>query len=293
MPSQNTDALENLAAQLATDGSEPPPDTPPEDKRLTGDRNELSALMWVYRFGWLSSRMLAALVWPTASQSWALARRMLKRLLADKLLLVRALPQGGDIYLLSVKGARLLQETAGVPAKSGQALPTGDAVHRACGNWYLIAQVQAGCAVYTEHEIATGVAPFQLLNGKQSDGAVVHDGGRVILLEVENAYKNRARRQSIVDVATRHLGRDKQTLLGSDKGGQELYLERLAIVATNIDALRSVVGSFMEAHRMRIASESCLSCVEVGLLPVSPSLVPGEFVGRNLWWDVMHDVAPV
>ena len=125
MPSQNTDALENLAAQLATDGSEPPPDTPPEDKRLTGDRNELSALMWVYRFGWLSSRMLAALVWPTASQSWALARRMLKRLLADKLLLVRALPQGGDIYLLSVKGARLLQETAG--GAEGGCVPGGSA----------------------------------------------------------------------------------------------------------------------------------------------------------------------
>ena len=278
--------LQDLAAQLA--GGVLVPDIPHEDKRLTGERNAFEVLNWLHRFGWLTSRMMAALVWPTASQSWPLARRMLKTLLADKLILARALPQGGDVYLLSVKGARLLKETTGVGAHSGQALPTGDAIHRACGNWYLIAQVQAGLGIWTEHEIAAGRAPVQTLNGKQADGLVRHDGGQVTWLEIENSWKNRVRRQSVVDLATRHLGRDKLTQVGLDAPGEPLYLARLAVVATNMDALRSMAGSFQQAHRLLMASELALACVDVAVLPISPSLVPGEITTGNLWWNVMQ-----
>jgi hypothetical protein len=260
----------------------------PLDKRLTGERQTFEVLTWLHRFGWLTSRMIAALVWPTASQSWPLARRLLKKLLDDKLVLVRALPQGGDLYLLSVKGARLLADTTGAAAKSGQSLPTGDAIHRACGTWYLIAQVQAGLGIWTEHEIASGRAPLQTLNGKQADGLVLHEGGLVSWLEVENAWKNRARRQAVVDLATRHLGRDRLSQVASDAQGEPLYLARLAVVSTGIDALRSMASSFQEAHRLLIASESCLAEVDVSILPVSPSLVPGERTAGNLWWDVMN-----
>jgi hypothetical protein len=260
----------------------------PLDKRLTGERQAAEVLSWLHRFGWLTSRMIAALVWPTASQSWPLARRLLKKLLDDKLVLVRALPQGGDLYLLSVKGARLLADTTGAAAKSGQSLPTGDAIHRACGTWYLIAQVQAGLGIWTEHEIASARAPLQTLNGKQADGLVLHDGGQVTWLEVENAWKNRARRQAVVDLATRHLGRDRLSQVASDAQGEPLYLARLAVVSTGFDALRSIASSFQEAHRLLIASESCLADVDVAILPVSPSLVPGERTDGNLWWDVMN-----
>lgn len=259
-----------------------------EDNRLTGERLTFEVLTWLHRFGWLTSRMLAALVWPTASQSWPMARRKLKKLLADKLVLVRALPQGGDVYLLSVKGARLLQEATGAPAKSGQTLPTGNTIHRACGNWYLIAQVQAGLGVWTEHEIASGVAPVHTVNGKLFDGLVVHDGGLMTACEVENAWKNRSRRHAVVDVARRHLGKDGMTRIGVDAQGQELYLARLAVVAASTDALRSMAASFQEAYRLQLASEMCLACVDVAIQPVSPSLVPGEVALGNLWWDVMQ-----
>lgn len=262
-----------------------------EDKRLTGERNVLEILTWLHRFSWLSSRMLAGLVWPTASQAWPLARRSLKKLLTDKLVLVRALPQGGDVYLLSIKGARLLQDATGAKAKGGQSLPTGNAIHRACGNWHLITQVQAGLAIWTEHEIASGIAPVHTVNGKLFDGLVVHAGGMLTACEVENSWKNRARRQSCVEVATRHLGREALTRMGVDASGQELYLARLAVVATSVDSLRSMASSFQEAHRLRIASESCLSQVDVVVLPVSPSLVPGETISGNLWWDVMQPYA--
>jgi hypothetical protein len=283
--SSTPDVDNAAAAQLRADlvGNTDAPEPVPADKRLTGERQTQALLVWLHRFGWLTSRMVAALVFPSASQSWPLARRLLKKMLADKLVLVRALPQGGDVYLLSVKGARLLKDATGANAQSGQALPTGDAIHRACGNWFLIAQVQAGLGIWTEHEIAAGRAPVQTLNGKQADGLVLHDDGQVTWLEIENAWKNRARRETVVSLATRHLGKDQLTEVGPG-----LHLARLAVVATGVDALRSMAGSFQEAHRLLIASELTLACVDVAVLPISPSLVPGERADGNLWWDVMQ-----
>ncbi len=267
------------------------PEPLPEDKRLTGERHAQALLMWIHRFGWLSSRMVAALIFPTASQSWPLARRLLKKLLGDKLILVRALPQGGDVYLLSVKGARLLNEAMGAKATSGQGQTITSPLHRACGNWHLISQVQAGLHIFTEHEIASGRAPFRTLNGKQFDGLVIHDGGLITAIEIENSWKNRSRRQAVCDIATHHLGRDTMTRLGVDASGNELHLARMTIVATSMDALRSMAATFQESYRNRTASESCLASVDVCVLPVSPSLVPGESVAGNLWWTVMQPLS--
>lgn len=303
LPKTNTESRVLYGSPQSGDPEQPKPSSPlqyemqgnldtlepsPEDKRLTGEKNVMAVLSAVWRFGWLSSRMIAALVWPTASQSWPMARRTLKKMLADKLLLVRALPQGGDVYLLSVKGARLLQDATGLPAKGGQSLPTGNAIHRACGNWHLIAQVQAGLGIYTEHEIASGRAPVHAVNGKVFDGLVVHDGGLITACEIENAWKNRSRRQAVVDVATRHLGRDTMTRLGNDPTGQELYLAKLAVVCTTVDALRSMASSFQESYRMRIATETCLAAVDVSVLSVSPGLVPSEPTTGNMWWDIIQ-----
>lgn len=285
-----TPAFEMLRADLV--GNIDTPDAVPQDKRLTGERQTQAVLLWLHRFGWLTSRMVAALVFPTASQSWPLARRLLKKLLADKLILVRALPQGGDVYLLSVKGARLLKESTGFAASSGQSLAIGNAQHRACGTWFLIGQLQAGQDIFTEHEIASGRAPIQTLNGKMPDALVVHDGGLVTWVEVENSWKNRARRQSVVDLATRHLGRDKLTQVGKDANGSDLYLARLAVVATGPDSLRCMAATFQESYRLQIASATCLGDVDVAVLPVSASLVCGEITTGNLWWDVVQPHEP-
>jgi hypothetical protein len=285
-PGVDTAASALLRADLV--GQLDTPETVPQDKRLTGEHQTQALLLWLHRFGWLSSRMVAALVFPSASQSWPLARRLLKKMLTDKLILARPLPQGGDVYLLSVKGARLLNETTGASATSGQSQVTGNAIHRACGNWFLIAQVQAGLDIWTEHEIASGRAPIQTLNGKMPDALVVHECGLLTWVEVENAWKNRTRRQSVVDLAMRHLGRDVLTEVGKDATGSKLYLARLAVVATGTDSLRSMAATFQESHRLQIVSEACLASVDVAVLPVSASLVPGETVTGNLWWDVIQ-----
>jgi hypothetical protein len=292
-PADATEAPTSALLRADLIGNVDAPEPVPADKRLTGEKHIQTTLMWLHRFSWLTSRMLAALTFSTASQSWPLARRLLKKMLADKLILVRPLPQGGDAYLLSAKGARLLNETTGVNASSGQNLAIANAQHRACGNWYLISQLQAGLEVFTEHEIASGRAPFQTVNGKQFDAAVVHaledNGTRLVsVCEIEHASKNRQRRQAICDSATRHLGRNTLTRLGTDATGADLYLARLVIVATGVDSLRSMVATFLEAHRLLIASEACLASVDVAVLPVSPSLVAGEITTGNLWWDVVR-----
>lgn len=105
------------------------------DKRLVGEQNTLAILTFLHRFGWLTSRMISTLVWPTAKQAPAMARRTMKALADQKLVIKRALSEGGDCYTLSATGAKWLSEKEGVAAKSGASLQLGNPVHRACSNW--------------------------------------------------------------------------------------------------------------------------------------------------------------
>jgi hypothetical protein len=47
-------------------------------------QNELNTLYWLYRFGGLLTRQVAALVWPGASQGVRMAQRTLRRLAVQK-----------------------------------------------------------------------------------------------------------------------------------------------------------------------------------------------------------------
>ena len=139
-----------------------------------------------------------------------------------------------------------------------------------------IAQVPAGLGIYTEHETASGRAPVQTVNGKVRDGLVVHDGGQVRWLGIENSWKNRTRRQAIVDLATRHLGRDKLTQVGGDGTGDILYLTHVVVVATGRDALRSMAGTFAKAHRLLIASEAAWAMLTSSSCRFPPVLYRGK-----------------
>jgi len=252
------------------------------DKRIVGEMNRLKICRYVFRFGWLTSRMVAALVFEHASQAWPLARRTLKAMLDDGILIKRPIPQCGvDAYLLSAKGARFLREQDGVDASSGQSLVLGNPIHRACSNWYLINALRQKLEVFTEHEIASDRSPVRVLDGKQSDGILLGQG-EAIWLECENAFKNVQSRQSIVSHCAKYLDQDTMTMLAPD-----YPLRQMTIVATNIDAMRHIAASFHQAYRNESIREAQLQMVNVCLLPVSQSLVPGEPVHGNLWFDVM------
>jgi hypothetical protein len=253
----------------------------PLDKRVIGERNRTDTLTWLARFGWLTSRMIAALVWPDAAQSQAMARRVLKALADDKLVTARAMSKG-SVYVLSAKGARLLSEQTGIEAEGGNALAMGNPVHRACSNWYLIRAVQQGRAIVTEHEIAAERGPCRVLRGKQADGLVIADGGACVWLECENSAKSRPERHKTVALVQECIGGERQAELAPG-----LWLARLAVVATNEQAMRWMAASFLDAQRTGQLTDSQVAEVDVCLLPISESLVPGDAIDGNMWWDVL------
>ena len=165
---------------------------------------------------------------------------------------------------------------------SGNTLALGNPVHRACSNWYLIRAVQQGLGIVTEHEIASERGPCRVLKGKQADGLVIADDGACIWLECEHSAKSRPERHKTVALVQECIGGERQTEIAPG-----LWLARLAVVATNEQALRWMAASFLDAHRSGLLRDSQVAEVEACLLPISESLVPGDAVNGNLWWDVL------
>lgn len=267
-----------LPNKADTDG----PDVTRLDKRIVQERNRTAVLHWLFRFGWLTSRMVAALTWHEAAQPLTMARRTLKSLADDKFIITRAMTKGGAAYLLSAKGARLLEEQTGIESRSGNSLAIGNPIHRAASNWFLIQALHRGLDIVTEHEIATERGPCRLLRGKQPDGLVIADAGACIWLECEHSQKSRAERQKTVFLVEDCIGGETHVELATG-----LWLARVAIVATNEAALRSMAASFQEAHRQGRLRDSQVADVDVCLLPISESLVPGEPIEGNLWWHIL------
>lgn len=241
------------------------------DKRLVGEQNTLATLTYLNRFGWLTSRMTAALVWPAAAQAQAMARRTLKTLTDQKSVIKRALPEGGDCYVLSAAGARWLSEQADITAKSGSALKLGNPVHRACSNWYLISRLLAGDVVWTEYEIQSGRAPLVSVAGKTPDGLVETPFG-LVWVEVENTWKNRSERAKVVGFCRRCL------LPGSQMAelAPNVHLFRVAIVSATGEALRSMTQSLADAHASGDLSDTQAGDIELAHLPLDKSLVAGS-----------------
>ena len=252
------------------------------DKRIIGAEHDSGALLALHKFGWLTVKMLAALQWSQATQGEALARRTLRRLLDTKLVLKRE--AGGNVlWLLSAAGARTLREQFDLDASSGQTLKLAQVMHRACANWYAISKVTEGFTVWTEFEIQTGRAPWGKLDGKTAD--VVYDSGQGIVVgEIENAFKNRARRSDIERICRLHLSHEGG-LMTPLAGGH--HLARMAIVSTNEAALRMMQQTFVEALDAGHLRDAHCANVEFTLLPITPSLDVGPGWTRQLWADIL------
>lgn len=251
------------------------------DKRIIGEQNKLAILVNLHRFGWMTGRMLAALIWPTANQAAAMARRTTKVLVDEKLVLRRALPDGGECFALSAAGARRLIVEAGINAVSGKPLPLGNPVHRACANWYAIRQMLNGHkVVWTEHEIQCGRAPLVSIDGKTPDVMLETEFG-LVWVEVENAWKSKAERIKILNFSIANLatGEEKKKLV------PDTYLFRVHIVGTNPDSLRAMWRTYDEAFKRKLINETQASNIEFALLPVDKSLIAGEEKSGNLLYD--------
>lgn len=259
-----------------------------QDKKLKGEQNKLSVLKFLARFGWLTAPMLAALVWPTSAQGQAMARRTLAGMLDAKLVLKRSLTEGLDCFTLSAAGARMLTEQTGIKACSGASLLLGNAVHRACGTWYLIEKINLGLTVWTEHEIQCGHAPLHSVGGKVADGLVATEFG-LLWIEVENAWKNRRERSKVVRFSTQHLPQDSLQDMQEIAPGQ--YLFRVVIVGTTPESLRAIARSYIDAYEAQELSESQAADVELVYQPLTPRLTPAQPpVTGSLWYDALQAV---
>lgn len=252
-----------------------------EDKRIVGERRRAALLNYLHRFSWLTGRMIAELLWPESQYAQAMARRLIRSMLEDQLILRRELPGTGvDCFTLSAAGAKLLSSTTGLTARSGASIPLGNVIHRACSNWYLISHINQGTPVWAEHEVQSGRCPVKMVDSKVPDGLVETPFG-LLWLEVENAWKARQSRSRIKTFCVSHLSRNTQLSLLAP----ELHLLRVVIVGTSTSAIDAVVRTLAEAHAEGELSDSQAGEVDLVLLPVDKSLNPGSMVVENLFWD--------
>lgn len=254
------------------------------DNKLKGEQNRLAILTNLHRFGWLTSTMLAALVWPTSSQGMAMTRRMLRTLLDAKLILKRPFGGGPECITLSAAGARLLAEQCGIKATSGASLQLGNVLHRACSNWYVIGQMTQGLTAWTEHEIQTGHAPLHSVAGKVPD-ALIETGYGLIWVEVENAWKNRREREKVLHFCTQHLSATASIPMAELAPGH--YLFRVVVVSTTSEALRAIVRTCKEAHEAGVFTEHQAADVELVHLSINSNLSAGASVSGSLWYDAL------
>jgi hypothetical protein len=173
------------------------------DTRQIAASNETAILIYLYRFGWLKTRQIAALVWPESAEGggYSMAQRTLRRLKLARKVIAQIAPDGATIYALGRGGAQLLRETTEIV----EAKTTRDCMrylsaydHRALANDLAISWIAQGKTAWTEHEVQTGRAPIRVLRGKipdllldWSEKTVAADDEVVLAwVEVENAWKS-------------------------------------------------------------------------------------------------------
>jgi hypothetical protein len=190
------------------------------DGMEVAERNEQTVLHWLARFGWLTSRQVARLVWPHASQAHRMAQRTLARLTARGDVLRRELPNGhGIAYVIGERGVRRLDGTdaENTPFRGGRAQKFHAPIHRAICNDYALdflayASTRTSAlehAVYTEMEIQRGLAPAPelLYEGRlHVPDLLLQEGDLYTWVETEHTPKKKRRLDDLVAFADHMLG---------------------------------------------------------------------------------------
>lgn len=180
------------------------------DGRTRAVENEIRVLRAIHRFGWLTARNLAALLWqpwskappqapslrPTEVKASGLrmAQRTLVRLVLYGQVLRAPAPGGNVIYALAEAGARRLLGM-GVPAATGKDLirrfSSAHFQHRHIANVIAIRALVDGYRVSTEREIAQDkwMGGAEGIAGKKPD-VLARAGKQMWWIEVEKSRKN-------------------------------------------------------------------------------------------------------
>lgn len=189
------------------------------------ERNEQSIIHWLARFGWLTNRQIARLVWPDAHQGLRMAQRTLARLVTRGDVIERELPKNhGTAYVLGERGVRRLTgiDAKNVPIRGGRDLKFQAPLHRAICNDFAIdflayartTNPALQHAVYTELEIQRRKAPAPELlhNGRlHVPDLLLQEGDLYTWVETEHTPKKKRLLDDLVDFADHMLGSGSNT----------------------------------------------------------------------------------
>lgn len=163
-------------------------------------QNELQALWWTHKFGWLTAADLAC----ATRMHIDVARRVFARLETREYVLREHVPGTKTrAYRLSLRGADLLNHALeSNQFRSGEDVAIGSYfIHRHLANRYVIAAVRLNRdndyepSFFSEHDIVARRAPLHICANKMADGLLLHpqENGEVMVewIEAEHAYKSR------------------------------------------------------------------------------------------------------
>lgn len=131
---------------------------------IRGQENEDRVLLALHKFGWLTTRQIAQIVWPKGRAAIPMARRVLARLRNKRFLVSRPLPQQNHAWVLATEGVRRLHEIGCKDAKRGTDLLRGKKgnvwFHRWLANEILIQTGLPFESFSTEYEIQGHRSPL-------------------------------------------------------------------------------------------------------------------------------------
>lgn len=167
-------------------------------------RNDLSALKFIYLFGWLRVISLGTLMKPHTATSLEAGSRLARSLINRQLVLARRLPEGaGQALVLATAGVRLLAEQ-GIHAVTGKSIgqtvgkewiPSTSWKHDALAQSVLCELFKLGYVVIPEAEIRRRAG----ILAKLPDGLARSPDGTWLWLEVENARKSGPHMRRLAD----------------------------------------------------------------------------------------------
>lgn len=259
------------------------------DGRLIAEANELRLLRALHRFGWLTARQIARLLWPGQRQGRRMAQRTLRRLGEQGLILPRRLPYGVIGYVLGAGGARVLRarDATQTHVRGGRDLKLKHPYHRAIANDYLIDKAleldacigDETVGIWTEHEIQRGLAPSPEAypEGKKfvPDG-MWYQGPMTSWIEIENAAKSRRRKDEILTFANAVLStnsnknsRYRRLIQDQNTVG---HIQDFTILCPNEAALRAWLRA-IERFGFYEFSESAWNDIRIGSVSMTHTLI--------------------
>jgi len=262
------------------------------DGREVARQSEGRILRALLRFGWLSTRSLAALCWspwgepasgaqpslaPLVPRASALrmAQRTLCRMRAKRLVIAGQAPDGATIYGLSEAGARELQD-AGFDASSAKDLVRNFSSafyrHRSICNDIAVGALVQGYKVATERETAKGasLAGANGIEGKKPD-VLLRADRQVFWVEVERSRKNAQDYRDLLKWL-QMVARDAERPGGAQLLGKGLQWGKVVFICTR--AFRAKLLRDLEAAGLKKSSAERLLWFETELYVFRDTLFP-------------------